>query len=259
MVLPPVSDHGPAVTVEARLEMSPASRIVYRILRVLLALVAHLVFRITVIGVDNVPSRGAYILAPGAHRSILDTPVVSLAGARVLRYMGAENYFAIPGLGWFLRAMGGFPVERSLTDRAALRTAEAILDAGEPLVLFPESTRQQGPLIEKLKEGPAFLACRAGAPVVPVGIGGAERAMPKGSRFIRPAKIVLVIGRPLQPPARGSRRVKRSEVTALTEQLRRTLQGLHDQAQLAAGVQIRDRAVMSAARGGAIEGGRRSN
>ncbi len=256
---PTVSDQGPAATVEARLQMSPASRIAYRIVRALLAAVAHLVFRITVIGVDNVPSRGAYILAPGAHRSILDTPAVSLAGPRVLRYMGAENYFAIPGLGWFLRAMGGFPVERSLTDRAALRAAEAILGAGEPLVLFPEGTRQQGPVIEKMKEGPAFLACRAGVPVVPVGIGGSERAMPKGSRFIRPAKIVLVIGRPIQTPARGSRRVKRSEVMALTEQLRRTLQGLHDQAQLAAGVQVRDRAVIPAGPGRAIEGGCRSD
>ncbi len=239
--------------------MSPASRVVYRILRALLAAVAHLVFRITVIGGDNVPSRGAFILAPGAHRSILDTPAVSLAGPRVLRYMGAENYFAIPGLGWFLQAMGGFPVERTLTDRAALRTAEAVLGAGDPLVLFPEGTRQQGPVIERMKEGPAFLACRVGVPVVPVGIGGAERAMPKGSRFIRPAKIVLVVGRPIQPPARGSRRVKRSEVTALTEQLRRRLQGLHDQAQLAAGVPVGDRAVIPARPGPAVEGGRRSD
>lgn len=220
--------------------MSPAARTAYRILRAALAAVARVFFRMMVIGVDNVPTHGPYILAPGAHRSILDTPAVSLAGPRVLRYMGAENYFAIPGLGWFLRAMGGFPVERSLTDRAAMRTAEAVLAAGEPLVLFAEGTRQHGPVIERMKEGPAFLACRAGVPVVPVGIGGTEWAMPKGSRFIRPTRIVLVIGRPIHPPVRGGRRVKRSEVTALTEQLQVRLQGLYDQAQLSAGVRRGD-------------------
>lgn len=235
---PPVPARDAEATVEAQLDMSPAARVLYRILRAVLAGIGRLVFRITVIGLDNVPKRGAYILAPGAHRSILDTPAVSLAGSRVLRYMGAENYFAIPGLGWFLRAMGGFPVERSLTDRAALRAAETILAAGEPLVLFPEGTRQQGPVIENMKEGPAFLACRAGVPVVPVGIGGTEQAMPKATRFIRPAKIVLVIGRPIQPPPRGRRRVRRSDVTALTEQLQQTLQGLYDQARLGAGVPV---------------------
>lgn len=237
---PPVAIQKVQATVEPRLQMSLAARAVYRILRAVLAGVAHVFFRVTVVGVDNVPARGPYILAPGAHRSILDTPAVSLAGARVLRYMGAENYFSIPGLGWFLRAMGGFPVVRSLTDRAALRTAEAVLAAGEPLVLFPEGTRKHGPVIEHMKQGPAFLACRAGVPVIPVGIGGVERAMPKGSRFIRPTRVILVIGRPIRPPVRGGRRITRSEVTALTELLRERLQGLYDQAQLAAGVRRPD-------------------
>ena len=127
-----------------------------------------------------------------------------MAGSRALRYMGAEKYFAIPGFGWFLRAMGGFPVERSTTDRAALRAAEWILANGEPLAVFPEGTRKDGPMIQPLKEGAAFLACRAGVPIVPVGIGGSQRAMPKGARWARPRKVTMVIGEPIQPPAQSS-------------------------------------------------------
>lgn len=219
------------------LELTGAPRIVYRSIRGVMRGAAKLWFRLEVIGQDRLPITGGYVLAPGGHRSILDTPIVSLAGPRVLRYMGAETYFKIPVLGSFLRAMGGFPVERSSTDRAALRLAEWILRNGEPLAVFPESTRQEGPIIvEPLKEGAAFLACRAEVPIVPVGLGGAERAMPKGARLVRPRKVVLVIGEPIHVPVRPEGgRVKRSEIRRLTEQLATDLQKLFDEAQVRAG------------------------
>jgi len=219
------------------LEMSRAALATYRMVRALLFAVCRLWFRVSVTGSENIPATGGYILAPGAHRSILDTPLASLAGPRTLRYMGAENYFNIPVLGFFLRSMGGFAVERALTDRAALRAAEAVLQRGEPLVVFPEGTRKQGPTIETLKEGASFLACRAGVPIVPVGIGGAGRALPKGKRIARPRKIAIVVGAPIQPPAAaqdsatGKARVKRSAVKSLTTELRATLQLLFDEAQ----------------------------
>lgn len=187
-------------------------------------------------GAENVPTSGGFVLAPGAHRSIIDTGVIGGTTHRMLRYMGAESYFAVPGLGWFLRSVGGFPVERDATDRAALRLAQSLLEAGEPLVVFPEGTRFSGPVVEPLKEGAAFLACRANVPIVPVGIGGAERAWPKGGRFIRPTKMSLVVGKPIHPPERpDGGRVKRSQIKALTEDLHVELQRLFDEAQVNAG------------------------
>jgi len=222
----------------AGLVMGQGARAMYRALRGLLLGVCKVWFRLSVTGTDNIPTEGGYILAPGGHRSILDTPIASLTGPRTLRYMGAETYFNTPGLGWFLRAMGGFPVERSMTDRAALRASEAVLTRGEPLVVFPEGTRQHGPDIQPLKEGASFLACRAGVPIVPVGIGGTERALPKGARIARPRKVAVVVGRPLYPPAKEageSTRVKRSSVRELSAQLRSTLQLLFDEAEHQAG------------------------
>lgn len=220
---------------DSAVDMGLGARVTYRILRLLLTAVSKLWFRVTVTGIEQVPSTGGYILAPGAHRSILDTPIASLASPRVLRFMGAENYFAIPGLGFFLRSMGGFPVERAMTDRAALRVAETLLTSGEPLVVFPEGTRQEGPTIGEMKEGASFLACRTGVPIVPVGIGGAARAMPKGARFPRPRRIAVVVGAPIHPPARdggpGGGRLKRSTIRGLTDELRANLQVLFDEAQ----------------------------
>ena len=219
------------------LELGGAARQTYRVLRFVLRLVFKAAFRLEVTGRENLPATGGFVLAPGGHRSILDTPIISLAGPRVLRYMGAENYFKVPGLGWFLRAMGGFPVERSATDRTALRLAEWVLNNAEPLALFPEGTRQQGPIIQTLKEGAAFLACRTGVPIVPVGIGGTQRAMPKGAKWIRPRKLTMVIGQPLRPPVRPEgERTKRSDVRRLTAELSEELQALFDEAQIKAGV-----------------------
>jgi 1-acyl-sn-glycerol-3-phosphate acyltransferase len=232
---PPVVDPIPAAVEAAA--MGPAARVAYRVLRACLVGLLRIGFRLSVTGQHNIPASGGFILAPGGHRSILDTPLAAMAGPRVLRYMGAETYFRIPGLGVFLRSMGGFPVERSLTDRTALRLSEEVLRNGEPLVVFPEGTRQEGPIVQPLKEGAAFLACRAGVPIVPVGIGGAARAMPKGARFIRPGKVAMVVGTPIHPPARSEgERVKRSTVRSVTEELRERLQDLFDEAQIRAGL-----------------------
>lgn len=217
-------------------EASVASRRFYRLARAIVVGFMRLWFRIEVRGADRIPASGGFILAPGAHRSIADTPLVCAVTPRMLRYMGAERYFAVPVLGPFLRAVGGFAVERDATDREALRVSESILALGEPLVVFPESTRGSGPLVGELKEGAAFLACRAGVPVVPVGVGGAERVLPKGGRFPRPRKVVLVVGSPIVPPQREpGARVKRSQVRALTTELGSALQLQFDAAQIAAG------------------------
>ena len=212
--------------------VSAASRRFYRVVRVVFMAFFRSWLRMSVSGTEHVPAEGGFVLAPGGHRSIIDTGVVAGATPRMLRYMGAETYFAIPGLGWFLRSVGGFPVERSVTDRAALRLAEQVLADGEPLVVFPEATRYSGPVVQPLKEGAAFLACRAGVPIVPVGIGGAEAAWPKGAKFIRPRRMAIVVGPPLYPPSREpGERVKRSAIRSLTEELHGELQSLFDQAE----------------------------
>lgn len=217
------------------LELEGVARLVYRLIRSLLRGVFKVWFRFDVVGREHLPVDGGFVLAPGGHRSILDTPAVALSGPRVLRYMGAETYFNIPGFGWFLRAMGGFPVERAATDRSALRLAEWILQNGEPLAVFPEGTRQEGPLIQPLKEGAAFLSCRSGVPIVPVGIGGSQRAMPKGAKWARPRKMTLVIGRPIYPaPRPAGTRTKRSEIRRMSDKLHEELQMLFDEAQIRA-------------------------
>ncbi len=128
---------------------------------------------------------------------------MALVTPRRLRYMGKESLWKGRFGAWFLTALGGFPVKRGTADREALRACQEVLERGEPLVLFPEGTRQFGPETQHFFDGAAFLACRTGAPIVPVGLGGTEAAMPKGSKMVHPVKMTIVIGEPLVPATRS--------------------------------------------------------
>jgi 1-acyl-sn-glycerol-3-phosphate acyltransferase len=107
-----------------------------------------------------------------------------------------------------------------------------VLRDGEPLVLYPEGERKSGPIVQPLFDGAVYVATKAGVPIVPVAIAGTERVMPRGARFVRPAKVHVVIGPALAPPrAPEGGRVSRQAMSDTTEALRAELQRLFDQAQ----------------------------
>ena len=117
-----------------------------------------------------------------------------------------------------------------------LKRSIEVIEAGEPLVLFPEGTRRSGPIVEHLYEGAAYVAARTGVPIVPVGIGGSERALKKGQKLPRPVKLTVVVGEPIPPAAAEGGRTSRRAVHDLTLQLRDEVQRLFDDAQEKAGV-----------------------
>jgi 1-acyl-sn-glycerol-3-phosphate acyltransferase len=188
-------------------------------------------------GIENLPSSGSFVMAPAAHRSNLDSLVIAGLTKRRMRYMGKDSLWRSKIGDWFLSALGGFPVNRGGADREALRQCLDIAATGEPVVMFPEGTRETGPLIEVMHDGPVYVAAKAGVPIIPVGIGGSERAMPVGAKMVRPQRMSMIVGPPIDPPV-GSEggRVKRSQIRDATEELRDVLQDLFDRAQDLAGV-----------------------
>ena len=215
--------------------MSALDRVAYRFFWSLLWLACKAWFRFRVVGKQNLPAEEAYILAP-VHRSYLDTPVGGMVTARRQRFLGKESLWRNRAAGRFLTIVGGFPVERGTADRAALRACQEVLERGEPMVMFPEGTRQHGPVVDPdlMHAGPAFVAARAGVPIVPLGIAGTDHAMPGGSMLIRPVRVVMVVGEPIRP-LEVDGRIPRRMVDELTERLRVGLQGCFDEAQRLAG------------------------
>lgn len=213
---------------------SRMSRIFYAIIRGIVVWVCVAYTRTKVIGAHNIPAHGAFLLAP-IHRSNIDTPLAAAVTRRRMRFMGKDTIWKFRPIGWIVSALGAFPVTRGTADREALKRCIAVLQAGEPLVLFPEGTRQSGPTVMPLFDGAAYVAVKAGVPIIPVGIGGSERVMPKGGKMIYPRKCVVIVGEPIIVPVDENGRVPRSAVRDITQQLSDNLQRLYDEAQQLAG------------------------
>ena len=202
----------------------------YYICRLIIGGGSSAAYRARIIGREKLPAEGGYILAP-SHRSMMDIPFASWLARRPLRYMGKASLFRIPVAGTFFRSLGGFAVARDGTDRKALRDAMGMLQAGEVLLVYPEGTRQNGPKIQQLQPGAAYLALRAGVPILPVGLAGTEEVLRshriKVPRFRR---VVMVVGEPIVSPPRAGGVVPRDQVDALTARLHDALQVVFDEA-----------------------------
>lgn len=210
------------------------SRAFYRFGRTLTTVVTRSYTRMSIYGRENIPATGAFVLAP-VHRSYVDTPIAACVTSRRLRFLGKDSMWKIGWFGWVLSALGAIPVTRGTADREALRRSVSVLEAGDPLVLFPEGERKSGPVVQPMFDGAVYVALKAGVPIVPVGIGGSERVMPKGAKFIFPRKVRVVVGEPIRPESVGDARVSRSALSRQSDRLHAELQRLFDLAMIDVG------------------------
>jgi 1-acyl-sn-glycerol-3-phosphate acyltransferase len=230
-----MSPPAPAPGRHQEFPIEPRRKLGYRAMRATFTMILRVWFRPRVVGREHVPATGPVILAP-VHRSFADFGFVAFCTRRKLFFMAKDELWENKWLGRLLLYVGAFPVHRESADREALQRAEEVLRQGQCLVLFPEGTRRQGRAIEDLMEGAAFLSARTGAPIVPIGIGGSDLSMPKGSTIPKPYRIDVVIGPALPPPARtGGGRVSRSAVHAGTEDLSQKLQAVYDESRAKTG------------------------
>lgn len=205
----------------------------YAVVRTILVGFARVWFRLSARGREHVPAEGAFILSP-VHRSNIDFLLVLICTKRRVRFLAKDTLFK--GV-WdkIFTALGGIPVARGTADRESLQTCIRVIEAGEPLVVFPEGTRQIGPQVQELFDGAAFIQSRTGVPIIPVGIGGSETAMPKGSKFIKPHKVTVLVGPALPAPEVDGPKARRASIRARTAELHTVIQDLFDQAQTEAG------------------------
>ena len=207
------------------LELSERRTLTYRACAALVSGLSRLLFRPTVIGAENIPLEGPVLIAP-IHRSNVDFALTLFISKRKAFFMAKDSLFRVPLLGPLITHLGAFPIRRGSADRESMAHSEAVLRQGHALVLFPEGTRKEGRTVAPLHDGAMFLAARTGARVVPVGIGGSDRAMPKGAKLPRPAKITIVVGTPIDPPS-SEGWVSRRALTAKSEELRVALEKVY--------------------------------
>ncbi len=155
------------------------------------------------------PPPATFVVVPN-HRSAVDALAIAKL-PREMKWLGKQEAFRIPWLGWAFRLAGYVPVDRSdkLSGSAALARLRAYLAAGIPVGLFAEGTRSRDGTLRPFRAGPFKLAIDAGVPIVPVAITGAGEAMPPDGVRIRPSEMRVRILAPLPTAGLGAEDVDR--------------------------------------------------
>ncbi len=203
--------------------MSPS----YRLFRRCVIVFGRIILGFEVVGEEKVPEEGALIVASN-HRRYVDPVLVCMSVPRRLQWMAKKEIF-VPPLRGFLSLLGAFPVDRKKGDRAALRTALALLEGGWALGIFPEGTHRTGPEADRApKSGVAMLAARGKAPVLPVFVG----KIPTPLQRLKGKKLRAVIGAPINTHNTNGVRRAYGEVSA---EILREIYAMSDEIEAAKG------------------------
>jgi len=156
--------------------------------------------RVTVEGLEKIDLHRNYLFCSN-HLSYMDTPVV-LANIPVqFRFLAKKGLFQIPLMGTHLRQAGHIPVPLE-NPRAAVKTmttaAAVIQKRGISMLIFPEGGRSEDGLLQPFKEGGAFIAIKAGVPLLPIVLIGTREVLAMGSPVFHPfRRVTLRIGDPI--------------------------------------------------------------
>ncbi len=173
----------------------------YHVARAVMTPVFKFNWRVYVSGLEHVPTEGPAIFCPN-HTSVLDSFFLPLVLPRRITYVGKAEYMDDWKTKYVFPAIGMIPIDRSggSASERALAAAARVLEAGEFFGIYPEGTRSRDGVLHKGHTGPARLAFRTGAPILPVGLVGTRDVQPPDARFPKPFLPVWVnIGAPIDP------------------------------------------------------------
>lgn len=172
-------------------------------------------------GLDNIPKRGAVVIAPN-HVSNFDpltTAYLVWRGGRVPRFLAKASLFKVPVLRWILDITGQIPVERGGGGPDPLVAAKRLIDEELAVIVYPEGTLTRDPDEWPMrgKSGAVRLALQHGIPLVPAAHWGVQQILPRYQGKFRPIPrkdVEMLVGPPLDlSPWKG----RESDPAALAE------------------------------------------
>ena len=139
------------------------------------------------------------------HGSSLDPPLLGHALGCNISFMAKSELFKIPLLGFVIKACGAYPVKRGIADKNTIKTACKKLSDNNSIGIFIDGTRQKNGRVNKPKQGAALLAFKNQKLLLPVAIVNSHKLV--RFKFCIPffSKIVIKVGKPIQPPQSSSR------------------------------------------------------
>jgi 1-acyl-sn-glycerol-3-phosphate acyltransferase len=171
----------------------------YQCVRGLASIIFASLYGLRATGRENVPAEGGALLVCN-HLSHLDVFVIGVPLLRPLNYVARSTLF-LPVLGFLIRSVGGFAIQREGMGAQGLKETLRRVRAGGIVSLFPEGTRSPDGELAPLKSGIAVLAARTRVPIIPAAVAGTFEAWPREQRLPHPHRLRIHYGRPIQPDA----------------------------------------------------------
>lgn len=162
------------------------------------------------------------------HQSYLDVFGLLSVLPVDFKFLMKQELMRIPLLGFSMKRAGYIGIEREDPRKAveSMRAAAQRIRAGASVLIFPEGTRSEDGSLQAFKRGGFNLAIRAGCEIVPIGIGGSGRLLPKGSFRVRQGTFAITVGRPI-PAAR----YRKKTIDLLMEEVRAAIERLKDESE----------------------------
>ncbi|SHK04402.1 lysophospholipid acyltransferase family protein [Paramaledivibacter caminithermalis] len=154
--------------------------------------------QIRVIGEENIPKDRA-VLFVSNHQSYLDIPILLGFIDKPKAFIAKAELEKYPIFSTWMKTLKCIFINRDDVRQSlrAIKEGIKLLKAGYSLVIFPEGTRSKDGKLREFKQGSLKLATKSGAPIVPVTIKGAKDIMPRGTLFIKPANVEVIISKPI--------------------------------------------------------------
>lgn len=166
-------------------------------------------------GMENVPKDGAFVYASN-HQSMLDILVLGAVLPGDYKWAAKRELMKVPFLGWHLQLAGHVPVDRGKGPKTVanvIKRFKAVLEAGKPLLIFPEGTRSATGVLKEFKTGGFVAAVKANKPVIPVMLDGTWRLMQNGS-CVPHCKVYVRVGAPIMPKTEGRESARSEDLRA---------------------------------------------
>jgi len=198
-------------------------KVVYKLVSLFIVFpIYKLIFKGRLVGKQNIPLKGSFILVSN-HGSLLDPPLLGHALGRNISFMAKEELFRIPLLGFIIRACGAYPVKRGIPDKNTIKIACKKLLNNNSIGIFIDGTRQKNGRVNKPKDGAALLSFKNQKILLPVAIINSHKLV--RFRFCLPffTKILIKVGKPIQPPESASKEALKSVTNNLQENINKLI------------------------------------
>lgn len=182
---------------------------IYKICHVIVYLINFILFKFIIIGKENIPREGSALICPN-HVSNYDPLAVASMIRREVHFMAKAELFKNPLLGWFLKKVHAFPVDRNKVSIDTIKTSLKILKDQELLGIFPEGKRVKAD--ERIQPASGFVvfAIKTKSPIIPVRIRGEYKFR---------SKIEIIVGEPIYLTEYYGKKISEDESQALSKQI----------------------------------------